>query len=95
MVAVSGAALAPLLYTQPPERGPHQLVELQPCGHMSSVYREMTYLVGSKWMGVRGRIKPEYIRPAYEFGSIFDKFSQDNFEVDPVSIDRAFERLGG
>lgn len=95
VVAVSGASLAPLLYTLPPGQGPSRLIELQPCGHMSSVYREMTELVGSRWGGVRGRIRPEYIRPAYAFDRPFRKFSQDAFEVDPESLALIFDMTGG
>lgn len=90
MVSLSGACLAPLLFTQAPERGPERLIELQPCGHMSSVYREMAHMVGTHFVGVRGRIKPEYVRPAYDFRTPFLKFSQDDFHVDTDSLDLAF-----
>ena len=95
IVAVSGAALAPLLYTEPPARGPSRVIELQPCGHMSSVYREVATLVGSRWGGVRGRLRPEYIGPAYAFDTPFRKFSQDAFEVDPVSLEMVFDMTAG
>lgn len=94
MVAVSGASLAPLLYTRAGARGPARVIELQPCGHMSSVYREMAHQVGTRFAGVRGRIKPEYVKPAYDFATPFRKFSQDNFHVDPDSLEKAFGILG-
>ena len=90
MVSLSGACLAPLLYMTAPERGPERLIELQPCGHMSTVYREMAHLVGAHFVGVRGRIKPEYVKPAYQFDTLFRKFSQDNFHVDPEALEIAF-----
>lgn len=89
MVAASGAGLAPLLYTTPPRRGPERLIELQPCGHMSTVYREMAHLVGCRFVGVRGRIKPEYVKPAYDFDTLFRKFSQDSYHVDLESLEEA------
>lgn len=90
MVSLSGACLAPLLYMNAPEHGPERLIELQPCGHMSTVYREMAHLVGAQFVGVRGRIKPEYVRPAYQLDIPFRKFSQDNFHIDIDALEIAF-----
>lgn len=90
MVSLSGACLAPLLYTQAPGQGPERLIELQPCGHMSTVYREMAHLVGCHFVGVRGRIKPEYVNPAYQLDRPFRKFSQDSFHIDPDALEIAF-----
>ncbi len=89
IVAIHGAGLAPLLYR--PEGGRlRQLVELMPCGHMTDVYRVMADQVGCGWIGVRGRIKPGYVRPAYALGAPFGTFSLDSFEIDLTSLDRAF-----
>ena len=89
IVAIHGAGLAPLLYR--PEGGRlRHLVELMPCGHMTDVYRVMADQVGCGWIGVRGRIKPGYVRPAYALGTPFGKFSLDAFEIDLTSLDRAF-----
>lgn len=92
IVAVHGAGLAPLLYRQPQARL-RRLVELLPCGHMTDVYRGMSQQVGCAWIGVRGRIKPEYIRPAYVLDTPFTRYSLDNFEVDPASLDLALDMI--
>ncbi len=90
MIAVHGAGLAPLLFCTP-ERGLRRLVEILPVGHMTNVYRAMAAQVGCDWVGVRGRLKPEYVRPAYKIGTAFTEYSLDAFEVDPVSLERALE----
>jgi capsular polysaccharide biosynthesis protein len=87
MVAIHGAGLAPLLYR--PEGGLQQLVEILPCGHMTDVYRVMAEQVGCRWIGVRGRIKPAYVKAAYDLEARFNAFSLDSFEVDPVSLEKA------
>ncbi|MEL7105745.1 MAG: glycosyltransferase family 61 protein [Pseudomonadota bacterium] len=94
IVAIHSAGLAPLLYCDPDHR-PGRLVELLPCGHMTDVYRAMAAEVGCDWIGVRGRIKPEYVRPAYQLDAPFKAYSLDNFSVDPVSVERAFDLLQG
>lgn len=88
IVAVHGAGLAPLLYRHPHSPLSH-LVEIMPCGHMADLFRLMAQQVGVSWTGVRGRIKPEYVVPAYQNQGMFKKFSLDNFEVDPVALERA------
>ncbi len=90
VVAVHSAGLAPLLYCQP-GRGPRRLIELLPCGHMTDVYRAIAAQVGSAWIGVRGRIKPEYVQPAYRLDNPFTAYSLDDFEVDPVALEQALE----
>lgn len=88
IVAVHGAGLAPLLYRHP--RSPlRQLVEILPAGHMTDFFRLMAQQVGVSWIGLRGRLKPEYIRPAYQAQGVFTRYSLDGFEVDPVSLERA------
>ena len=62
-----------------------------PCGHMTDVYRVMAGQLGCGWIGVRGRIKPEYVRPAYELGAVFKEFSLDSFEVDLAALGLAFD----
>ena len=93
MVAVHGAGLAPLLYTQYGGRL-RQLVEILHAGHMTDVYRVMAHQVGCDWIGVRGRLKPEYIHPAYEFDQTFRAYSLDNFEVDLAALEEAFAIAG-
>ena len=87
-----GAGLAPLLYCAP-GTGPRLLVEILSCGHMTNVYRALAAEAGCRWIGVRGRIKPEYVAPAYRFDEAFRAFSLDNFELDPASLDLAFEMV--
>lgn len=93
MVAVHGAALAPLLYV-PPDGPLRHLVEILPVGHMTDVYRVMAEQVGVSWIGVRGKIKPEYVEPAYRLGARFSTFSLDSFEVDVVALERALDFAG-
>ena len=90
MVAIHGAGLAPLLFCTP-EQGPKRLIEILPCGHMTNVYRAIAEHTGCRWIGVRGRLKPEYVAPAYQLDKTFVQYSLDSFEVDPVSLERAFE----
>ena len=90
IVAVHGAGLAPLLYRHPSSPLRH-LVEILPCGHMTDFFRLMAQQAGVSWTGVRGRLKPEYVAPAYREQRVFKQFSLDNFEVDPVSLDRALK----
>lgn len=90
IVAIHGAALAPLLYRS--EASPlRQVVELFPCGHMTDVFRVVAGQVGCRWAGVRGRIRPEQVAPAYDFGARFTRFSLDPFHVDPRSLALALE----
>ncbi len=89
IVAIHGAGMAPLLYRNP-ELPPCQMVEIMPCGHMTDVFRVMSEQVGCDWIGVRGRMKPEYLPMIYETEPPFDKFSLDPFEVDPRALEQAF-----
>lgn len=93
MVAIHGAGLAPLLYVP---RGGRlaRLVEILPVGHMTDVYRVMAEQVGVPWIGVRGRIKPEYVAPAYRLGTPFKEYSLDSFEVDVAALERALDLAG-
>lgn len=91
IVGVHGAGLAPLLYRHPGAPLRH-LVEILPCGHMTDFYRLMAQQVECRWTGVRGRLKPEYVRPAYELtANIYRQHSLDTFEIDPVSLERALD----
>lgn len=92
IVAIHSAGLAPLLYCDPDHR-PRHLIELLPCGHMTDVYRAIAAEIGCDWIGVRGRIKPEYVRPAYQLDQPFKAYSLDNFDIDPVSLEHAFSLL--
>jgi hypothetical protein len=56
---------------------------------MTDVYRAMAHQVGCSWIGVRGKIKPEHVEPAYRLGEPFLAFSLQSFEVDPASVEIA------
>ncbi|SDN58823.1 Protein of unknown function [Lutimaribacter pacificus] len=90
IVAIHGAALAPLLYRSGQSRL-ERLIELFPCGHMTDVYRVMSHQVGCRWLGVRGRIKPEHVAGAYDLEKPFVKYSLQSFAVDPRSLTLALE----
>ena len=91
VVAIHGAALAPLLY-RPPTAPPATVVELLPVGHVTLVWRVLAQQVGCRWIGVRGRIEPKHINGGlYDLKRPFLRFSLDDFIVDPASIDRALE----
>lgn len=90
IVAVHGAGLAPLLYC-PAGTVPKKLIELLPCGHMTDVFRVMAQQMGWGWIGVRGKIKPEHVLPAYRLDVPFKKYSLQSFEVDLKSLELAFD----
>jgi len=93
MVAIHGAGLAPLLYLQPGGRLRH-LIEVLHAGHMTDVYRVMAHQIGTSWIGVRGRLKPEYVKDAYDFGGAYKAHSLDNFDVDVSALELAFDMAG-
>jgi len=92
IVAVHGAGLAPLLYCSG-DAVPKNLIEILPCGHMTDVYRVMAQQIGCDWIGVRGKIKPEHVQPAYKLDTPFRAYSLQSFEVDLKSLERAFEMV--
>lgn len=92
IVSIHGAAVAPLLYRSHASRL-QSLVELFPCGHMTDVYRVMCHQVGCKWIGVRGKIKPEHVGPAYDLTEPFLKYSLQSFEIDLESLELAMEMI--
>ncbi len=79
-----------MLYTHAKTR-PARLIELMPCGHMTDVYRVMATQLGIRWTGVRGRIKPDYIAPAYDLSQPFLAHSLDSFNIDLAALARAVE----
>ncbi len=93
IVAIHGAGLAPLLYRSP-NSALRQLIEILPCGHMTDVYRMMAEQVGCSWIGLRGRIKPEHVLPAYDFDRPFQRFSLSAFSVDIRSLALALDMAG-
>lgn len=93
MVAIHGAGLAPLLYCTPGQ-GPNRFIELFPCGHMTNVYRAIAAETGTDWIGVRGRIRPEHIPHIYKLDTAaYTAHSLDPFEVDPASLEMAFDLI--
>jgi len=94
VVAIHGAALAPMLY-RAPGAPPLALVELFPCGHVTDVWRAVAGQTGGRWVGVRGRLRPEHVRPAQDLSRPFLRHSLQDFEADPAAIDRAFAILEG
>lgn len=92
IVGIHGAGLAPLLYLSDAARLDH-LIEIFPCGHMTDVFRVMAHQVGRKWIGVRGKIKPEHIEPAYDLENPFVKYSLQSFELDLASLEMAFDMV--
>ncbi|MCV2881873.1 glycosyltransferase family 61 protein [Actibacterium sp. XHP0104] len=92
IVAIHGAGLAPLLYLAP-DAPLKWLIELFPCGHMTDVYRVMAHQCGIRWMGVRGRIRPEHVAPAYELGQPFLAYSLQPFHADCHAIAQAIDML--
>lgn len=92
IVAIHGAAIAPLLYISE-NSYLTSLIELFPCGHMTDVYRVMSHQVGCDWIGVRGKIKPEHVQLAYDLETPFLKYSLQSFEVDLKSLSIAMELI--
>lgn len=94
IVAIHGAGFAPLLYRSlRPERG--VVIELLPCGIMTDVFRVISGLAGCDWIGVRGKIKPSYIKDLYDLEAPFLSAANDDFEIDIASLDLAFEKVLG
>lgn len=92
IVAVHGAGLAPLLY-RTKNSAPLKLVELFPCGHITTVFRFIATRTNTAWIGVRGKLRPEYVKPAYRLSKPYRRFSLDNFEIDPRSLKLALRKL--
>jgi len=92
IVAVHGAALAPLAYrraSQPAVR----LVEIMPAAHMTDFDRVIVENIGGKYIGVRGRITVADAAAAYRFGAPYVAHSLSNFEVDPETIALGLEMI--
>ena len=93
IIAIHGAALAPLLY-RPPFVSPAVIVELLPVGHATLVWNTLAQQVGCRWIGVQSRIEPKHIKGGlYDLERPFLKFSTDDFYIDPASIDYALDLM--
>jgi capsular polysaccharide biosynthesis protein len=90
IVAIHGAALGPLLYRSQTS-ALRQVVELFPVGHLTNVFRAVASQVGCRWAGVRGQLRPEHVKPVYDFSQPFKRFSLQAFRVDPSSLDLALK----
>ena len=90
IIAVHGAALAPIIYRNGDAR-PLRLIEIFPVGHITNVYRAIMSGIGGSWMGVRGYIEKPNLAEIYHLDQPYTKHSLQNFRVDPQSIERAFE----
>lgn len=96
VVAVHGAGIAPLLYSDVKKEEVRSLIELLPCGHMTDCFRTMSNKVGWQWVGVRGRIKSNYVKAAYDLKHRrLDRYSLDSFEVDVFSLNEALALASG
>jgi len=85
IVAIHGAALAPLLFRSA-SQPPFNFVEILTPGHMATSYRLMAAQVGGHYVGVRGRIKPEMVEPSYQLDRTYSIHSLDDFTVDIESV---------
>jgi hypothetical protein len=92
VVAIHGAGLAPLQYRSLSRR-PIRLIELAPAGIVTRWFGIMCEQVGGKYIAVRGRLKPEYVEGLYA-SEPFEKYCDDNFHVDPKSLEVAFDMIG-
>lgn len=92
VVGIHGAGLAPLQYRSPSEPG-IRLIELAPAGIVTRWFGIMCEQVGGKYIAVRGRLKPEYIDGFYA-DEMFEEYCNDNFEIDPRSLEVALEMIG-
>ncbi|MBC9246329.1 glycosyltransferase family 61 protein [Paracoccus sp. 11-3] len=94
IVAIHGAALGLLLYRPSNSTKVTNIVEIIPCGIASDIFRMMAQQVGCRWIGVRGKIKPRYVKSAYNMKQkFFSEFQNDSFEVDPVSLLSALDHV--
>lgn len=83
IVAVHGAALGPLLLRTEAGRPPPHVVGIMPSGVVSDFFRMMSQQVGSRWVGIRGKVRPEYVAMAYDL----QRTSLSGFESHDVEID--------
>lgn len=91
IVAIHGAGLAPMQY-RPRSEPPLRLVEIAPVGMLTRWFAIMCDQIGGRYIQVRGRIKPEYVRHLY-LDKPFVEFTNDSFEVDPESLRVATEMI--
>ncbi|WP_226662490.1 glycosyltransferase family 61 protein [Microbulbifer aggregans] len=90
IVAVHGAALAPLIFRNPGiGHKPYRLLEIFSPAHVTTVYRILAQQTGGSWIGVRGDIWPELLGPKASFTS-----NLRDFHVSMESLDLAMNKAG-
>jgi capsular polysaccharide biosynthesis protein len=100
IVAIHGAALAPILFRAAFNLSPIKLIEIFSPGHLTNVYRVICHQVGGKWCGIRGKLSPSITKHAYFLPKeisrmdFFWKFGHKDFEIDLDSLESALKELG-
>lgn len=92
VVAIHGAALAPMLYRDH-NCSPIKLIELFPVGHLTNVYRAVVAAQDGRWCGVRGHINKQNIEHIYRLDQPYMEHSLEAFSVDPTSVEIALNKL--
>jgi hypothetical protein len=87
IVAIHGAALAPLMFHEGGDR--LSLIEILPVGHVTKFYRVMCSQIGGRYIAVRGRAKPAHVPDIYAMAKPFTRYSLEDFEVDPAALEQA------
>jgi len=89
IVGMHGAALANLALN----RNGFRLVELFHPGYIVNMYRNLTYNIGEKWVGVAGQIPPDLIRKL-DFAQQARAFALSSTKIDLTSLEMALDYLG-
>lgn len=83
VVAVHGAGLGPLLLRSELGYAPLNIVGIIPSAVASDFFRMVCQLTGSRWAGIRSKIRPEYVSMAYDM----QRPSMTGFEDHDIEID--------
>lgn len=94
IVAVHGAGIAPLTY-RPASAPTCKFVEILTAGHMTNFGRVIASQIDAEWLGIRGRLWPDVVNEAYQFGRPFTKHSLTDFFVDPDTVQMALDVFDG
>jgi hypothetical protein len=97
IVAIHGAALAPLLFRNP-EHGPFSLIEINTPGHIVPFFRDMVTKLPCEYRLVRGIPDQKMALAAFQNVGVPDMaftnaHSLTSFAVDPFSVEVALESL--
>lgn len=92
IVAVHGAALAPLAYKSNATKDT-KLIEIFPVGHVNNNFRCIADQIGAEWIGVLGRTEKFNIPHIYDLATPYMKHSLAAFDVDVDSVRTALETL--